>query len=563
MDNLFTNLAISDVVETRQRLSKLLQLHGYSACREALLLLEHHYTSSTGYDTMEEFITKINQVITFQIEAESSVIDESLAFKLVQNLSGKSSEKSSYQPVDVTEDDANIAEHPKQTNLNIKITNIDCRDDETKQENNDQKKSLYLESTSPEFNLHYNFLMKKLTSMPIFQGEFKITSLAELTASSQRSIRCICFGYLTKDISKIDEYILTDSSGRVPVRFTHDTIFRNRLLYSNCLVIIEGVYLNPDDMLFAANIGLPPILLASLSDKSLAHSEEKLIIVLKDLYLDDDDVCNSLKSLFTGYNLMEDPPILFILIGDFTRNSCVSFRKHEYKEHMRKLIKMIKSCDNLTGTHFVLVPGPNDSVLNIVDGEPSRELICDCKVPRRPMSNYYIPVEKCKNIFLATNPTHIYVGDRVITVVAQSHLKELKNNLIHDLSDHREEFYNTAKDMILTSGNLCAGVSRRFKHSMSIWQRPDLLVLADTVAFGNRYDYSSSSETDTTFTTVPSFSRQSSQFKVYYLKTGQVEDSQVSEEALEIINDATIEDEHVERDESSNYKIKEDTNELE
>lgn len=523
----------------------MLQLHGYSACREALVLLEDHFTSSIKYESMEDFISKLNKTITFETDAGTSVIDPDLAYLVIQKLG-----KSSRQQVETIANDSEIPIEDPQlpSNLEIKVKNVQY-EPENKSVSSNNKSS---ERQATEFNIHYNFLFKRLNSLPALQGDFRLMKLSTLTGSSQPSIRCICFGLLIKDISKIDGYMLIDGTGRVPVRITPDTTFRNRLAYTNCIVLVEGVYVNPDDVLFAANIGLPPILLDPVQDKSTACLNEKLVIILKEVYLDDDDVCQALDMLFTGYNSMQDPPALFILIGDFTRNPC---NVSTFKIHMKKLIRILRSCDNLKDCHFVFVPGLRDTnPIGEVKGNTGNS---SSTLPKPPLTKEQLQVNllqlsQFNNVHLATNPTHIYLDERQISIVSHSYLKELRKNLLHDLSDHNEELFQTAKQIILSNAHLSAGITKTYHSSMNLWHKPDLLILADTEAFGNRYDFSSSSSCDTSFTTVPSFSRQSSLFKVYYIKTGEIEDSQVSSDAYnELEEEEGAEDNRVVEEERS------------
>lgn len=510
-------VATSDVAQIRQRLSKLLQLHGYSACREALVILVDHFTSSTKYESHEDFVSKLNHVITFETQADSSIIDSDLAYLVINKLNKS-------DVVELEDDEGAIAP------LVIKVNNVEHEQGPT----GGDSKLVGSKSTNRanEFNIHYNFLLKRLESLAVFKNN-PLTRCSTLNGSSQPTIRCICFGLLVKDISKINGYLLIDSTGRVPVRITPDTNFRNKLAYTNCIVIVEGVYTNPDDLLYAANIGLPPVLLDPLQDKQVACRDEKMVVILRELYMDDEDVCKYVDMLFTGYNSMEDPPTVFILIGDFTRNRYKSAT--EFRSHSKKLLRIIRACENLKSCHFVFVPGPHDTC---ADDSPKASTI----MPKQPLSKEQLPINQLQlshfeHIHLATNPAHIYLGEQRISVVSHSYLKELQKNLLHDLADHNEEFFESAKNIMLSNAHFSAGINKVYLSSMSLWHRPDLLVLADAEAFGNKYDYSCSKQTDTTFTTMPSFSRQFNQFKVYYLKSGEIEDSQVSSEVLDQIID--------------------------
>lgn len=530
---------------SKERLSELLQLHGYSANREALIILEDHYTSYNQYDDLEDFILKLHYVITNKTDNDESVITPDLAYKATCILSEikfkkRVNEGLPTQLLSEIIEEPIIVEPEIPDHLSIRIKNVAYEDIDDVPNQLDFTKKHSNRFNEADFAIHYNYLFKKLNSLPVFSGDFKIIRLSTLMYSDQPSIRCICFGLLVKDTSKLDGYMLIDSSNHIPLKITPETTFRNKLAYTNCIVVVEGVYISDEHMIFAANIGLPPILLDQIPTKQLACKTEKLIVILKEIYLDDLDVCKAINQLFIGYNSMDDPPLAFIMIGNFTRENCEPIQLHRC---MKKLAKMIISCDNLRQSHIIMVPGSHDTIPHHLNETISR--VATRVMPKPPIRKKVSCMKLFKeagflNVHMATNPTHIYVGDRLISVVSHSYVKEIRKNLIHDLSDHREEFFNTIQRIILSNGHLTAGISKRFDNSMNLWHRPDLLVLADTEAFGNRYDWSSSKLNDTTFTTLPSFTRQSNQFKVYCINSGEVEDSQISADNVD--EDNQIED---------------------
>lgn len=532
---------------SRQRLSKLLKLRGYAACRESLVILEDHFKSSNYYADLVDFITKLNHYISHETNVGDCLITPDLAYQATKDLTSKSKslrmDDRSAQSQSDTDDrhtqdnDCAIVETEIPENPIVRVSNVACEvDNETKLDS--VWKNLD-EFNKDDFDIHYNFLIKRLNFLPVFSGDYKIVQLSTLMGSRQPNIRCLCFGLLRKDISKIDGYELIDSSGTVPLKITPDTIFRNKLAYWNNLVLVEGVYVNPDDILYAANIGLPPILLDPISDKNLACKTNKMVILLKEIYLDDPDVVKDIDQLFMGYNSMDEPPLSFILIGDFLRDLPAKDEQDRLRRHMKKLAKIIIKCDNLRQSHIVIVPGPHDTIP--LDTPQSNIMKAKKVMPKVPMTDNVACLRLLrnsgfKNVHLATNPAHIYIGDRLISVISHSYIKQIRNNLIHDLSDHKEEFYNNIQRIILSNAHMTAGLSKRFHSSLKLWHRPDLLILADSEAYGNRYDWSSSKQDDTSFATLPSFTRQSSQFKVYCMKSGEIEDSQVSHEADEEVD---------------------------
>lgn len=537
----------SNLSEVKQDLSRLLQLAGYLVCRESLALLADHFISTNKYEDLRDFISKLDNTITFKTDAGTSIISPDLAHLVIQLLCNPGKEPGNVNPP--SEDARDQSQVP--VNLTVKIKNVEFEHvsaclstliSSSAPDQHTQAISKYRRAHINDFRIHYNYLFKRLNAMPVFKGDFQITSLETLTASRQPSIRCICFGLLLKDVSKIDGYLLIDSNNRVPLRIKPETVYRNRLAYSKCIVLVEGVYVNPDDVLYAANIGLPPILLDPIENKSLACVDDKMIVMLKEPFLDDEDVIKSLDMLFSGYNSMEDPPVLFILVGNFTREPCDS---STMRFHTKKLIRILRTCENLKNSHFIFVPGQNDTVPVFHKDEYNMSVLNSISniMPKPPMTQEqlkvgYLKVSNFNNIHLATNPVHVDLNGRLISIVSHSYIKELHKNLLYDMSDHREDLFEAMKQIILSNGHLSAGISNSYEIPMNLWHRPDLLVLADSGAFGNRYDYSSSKVDDTSFTTLPSFARQSNQFKVYYIKSGEIEDSQVSAEAYQEVEDA-------------------------
>lgn len=535
----------------RQKLAKMLQLHGYSACQETLVLLEDHFTTSSYYDSLQTFISKLNHIITFQTSSDSSIIDPDLAHLIIKVLRDEHVKQQKLADnLEIPEEEEEVVEEPVQEpplsdELLVKVKCAQSIEQTSTSKANQgpaapyhthfnpfvqhpsnlpvQTSSLSVDKPGSDFTIHYNFLYKRLSALPIFQQDFRLTKLQTLTESNEPSIRCICFGLLVKNLKKIDGYLLIDSSGRVPLKITPDTNFKNRLAYVNCIVLVEGVYTNPNDVLFAANIGYPPILLDPLIEKSLCCRDDRIIVLLSELFLDEDDTLKALETLFCGYDSTEVPPFMFVMIGNFTREPCRN--SDELNVNLKKLMRLIRACENLKKSHFVIIPGAGDTKAV----KPSME---ESFLPKPAFSQDLFPTNHLKvsnfnNIHLASNPTHIYFGDRQITVAAHSYLKELGKGLLHDLSDHREELFETAKQIVLSNAHLCAGIEKSYRDCLKVWHRPDLLLLADTKAFGRKYDYNSSKTSDTSFATMLSFSRQNFHFKVYYMRSGMIEESQV------------------------------------
>lgn len=67
-----------------------------------------------------------------------------------------------------------------------------------------------------------------------------------------------------------------------------------------------------------------------------------------------------LRILFAGY--CEDPPICFVLMGNFLSSSTCSTSSGHLRQLFKSLAEMIKEFPNLVEqAQFVFVPGPSDS----------------------------------------------------------------------------------------------------------------------------------------------------------------------------------------------------------
>lgn len=67
-----------------------------------------------------------------------------------------------------------------------------------------------------------------------------------------------------------------------------------------------------------------------------------------------------LRILFAGY--CEDPPICFVLMGNFLSGTATTTTSSFLRQLFKSLAEMIREFPNLVeNTRFVFVPGPSDS----------------------------------------------------------------------------------------------------------------------------------------------------------------------------------------------------------
>jgi hypothetical protein len=82
-----------------------------------------------------------------------------------------------------------------------------------------------------------------------------------------------------------------------------------------------------------------------------------------------------LRILFAGY--CEDPPICFVLMGNFLSGTTCNTSSGHLRQLFKSLAEMIKEFPNLVEqTRFIFVPGPSDSgFCNIL---PRLKFILNC-----------------------------------------------------------------------------------------------------------------------------------------------------------------------------------------
>jgi len=275
---------------SRQEISKRLQINGLQARSEALSIIEsellHGYPP---YQSIDQFISLLSQVLLMKCDTNWFIIDADIAHKAIDYLRESRI--------------CNTADNQ------LLVKNVMTSSGESQKN--------YLN--------HLNQLQKHLMKHKLFSGlQYKLTPIDSLITSTDESINCIVFGFLFKDPSKISQYLIEDSSGKVPVAFTEDTQWRDSVIVENSFVLIEGTYYSEKDCLYVDTIGLsPPININSSEDESNSCERVgRMIVILSDIHLDDSTTVEKLKVLLTGYNSMVPIPDCFIFVGDFVSKEC-------------------------------------------------------------------------------------------------------------------------------------------------------------------------------------------------------------------------------------------------
>lgn len=318
---------------SRKELQRRAEIMGLQLMSSALSLMETEVVNAfPSYDSIDDFLKQFIQVLMTDRKPDSYLVDGPTAQQTIDLLRE--------QRVSRTTDDQLV------------VKNVVNSEDF----NPSGKTKKYLE--------HLNQLLKHLEKHPIFQSKnFKLTKIDSLLViSSDESIDCIVFGFLMKDPSKINEFVVEDNTGRVPLVFTNETQFRNALIIENSFVIIEGSYDSHKDVLEVESIGLPPpIDLKSTVDVSNGLQRMgRMIVVLSDIHLDDDNSLDKLHTMLTGYESTVPIPDVFIFVGDFLSEPYTDVS--QFKTYMKNFVKLVSRFEKISRlSQIIFVPGFNDS----------------------------------------------------------------------------------------------------------------------------------------------------------------------------------------------------------
>ena len=279
---------------SRKELQRRAEISGLQLMSAALDLMETEVVNAfPSYESIDDFLKHFIRVLMTDRRPDSYLIDAQTAQKTIDKLRE--------QRVSRTTDNQLV------------VKNVVNSEDNNRQ----IKSKKYLQ--------HLIQLSKHLEKHPIFHSKnFKLTKIDSLIISSDESIDCIVFGFLMKDPSKINEFVVEDNTGKVPLVFTDETQFRNDLIIENSFVLIEGSYDSSRDVLEVDAIGLPPPidLKSTIEISNNLPRLGRMVVVLSDIHLDDNQTLEKLQTLLTGYESTVPVPDVFILVGDFLSRPC-------------------------------------------------------------------------------------------------------------------------------------------------------------------------------------------------------------------------------------------------
>lgn len=292
----------------RSELSRRLALSGLQIRSNALTLFEAELGHGVPpYQSVDDFIGQLTDILLTKISTESMVIGPELATKAVEALrEHRRLAVSSSQLADSAEW--------------IVIRNVV-----------ESAESTTRTAGEKAFGGHYSQLLAALKRLPALEsGQFRLTTIDELnTYDSSLELPCIVYALLRKDPSRISEYLLEDPTGKVPVAFSREaTTYREWATFENGIYLVEGVYDAVRDAVLVKSIGLPPPIASMLPSLTAEESAaltanvskpaSSMVVVIADIHLDNAKTLEALKYLFTGYSQVDQVPEVFVLMGDFT-----------------------------------------------------------------------------------------------------------------------------------------------------------------------------------------------------------------------------------------------------
>ena len=364
-------------------------------------------------------------------------------------------------------------------------------------------------------------------------SKFQLQTVEYLLSSSGLPDKIIVLGMLSQ--LKEGTFHLEDPTGAVELDLSQCT-FHMGLFVESSLVLAEGLY--EDKVFHVEAIGFPPpesatdsrlyfgntnffggpsSICARSSVKLQAMLEEHgsaMLVFLSDVHLDEPRVMEKLSVLFSGYS--EEPPIAFVLMGNFSATPYGPLRYQKMKEKFTALGDLILQFPTLIeNSQFVFVPGPTDPGPGNVLPFPA--------IPSNLTSGI---TERIPSAQFCSNPTRIQFCSQEIVVFREDIMTKLCRHCVKfptettDLSNHYTK-------TLLSQAHLCPlplhtrPVYWQYDHALRLYPLPDLVVM------GDKSDPFTVTANECTVTNVGSFLRTGFEFKVYVPAKKIVEDSKI------------------------------------
>ncbi|XP_073146716.1 DNA polymerase epsilon subunit B isoform X2 [Henckelia pumila] len=216
--------------------------------------------------------------------------------------------------------------------------------------------------------------------------------------------------------------------------------------------------------------------------RRLAELEKEAVndmfVILSDVWLDNEDTMENLKTIFSGYENEHVVPSLFVFMGNFCSRPCnLSFNSYSsLRSQFGKLGKMIADHQRLKEhSGFLFIPGPDDV-------GPSN-VLPRCLLPKyvtEELQNY-IP-----NAAFLSNPCRIKFYTQEIVFFRQDMLYRMRRSCLMPPSN--EETSDPFEHLVATithQSHLCPlplsvqPIIWNFDHCLHLYPTPHTIVLGD------------------------------------------------------------------------------------
>jgi len=197
------------------------------------------------------------------------------------------------------------------------------------------------------------------------------------------------------------------------------------------------------------------------------------IVTVSDVWLDVDQVCSRLQSMFQGF-CASSLPDAFVLIGNFHSEPLDSQATNmdSYLQGFDRLADIIQSLPDLGQTQIILIPGPNDPFESGI-------------LPRKPISGRFTKsLQKIANVTMGSNPCHISIHGSEVLIYREDLLSKLQRLAVIPVDeDSMENLYEVYVQTILNQGHLSplplneSPVYWNYDHTLHLNPLPDLVSL--------------------------------------------------------------------------------------
>lgn len=202
----------------------------------------------------------------------------------------------------------------------------------------------------------YLILQHRLHHHPSFskaqEGGLKILPLRSLRGVNKTE-SSVVFGLLVQREGSVyledpDEVVQLDVSECVMVLIKPKASTIGMMGPEGVFVLVEGVYQN--NILKCFTMGLPPSEPRSIRNDAPLIQDMSGIVVIADIHLNNQSVFGKLETIFQGF--ANQPPDMFLLLGNFYDPRIQTFSKRSYQEGMGKLVLYRLTTDKYDSTYI-------------------------------------------------------------------------------------------------------------------------------------------------------------------------------------------------------------------